>query len=200
MSPGVHVVTLGDQPVEQVAARKSGRARNERLASHGKSGSVAVLTLVVLAEFRVFVLDRPPPALVLPVPRDRLGEPLVEGRARPPPDGLELRRVERVAPIVARSIGHGPDQARGLAHELQDPAGQVGVLHLVAAADVIDLAGDAALDEQVHRAAVIVHVQPVALVLPVAVERDRDVVDEVRDEERNDLLGELVRAVVVRRA
>jgi hypothetical protein len=47
---------------------------------------------------------------------------------------------------------------------------------------------------------VIVHVQPVALVLPVAVERDRDVVDEVRDEERNDLLGELVRAVVVRRA
>ena len=46
----------------------------------------------------------------------------------------------------------------------------------------------------------IIDVQPVAHVHPVAVERHRLVVDRIRDEERNDLLGVLSAAVVVRRA
>ena len=78
--------------------------------------------------------------------------------------------------------------------------GQIDVLDLVAAADVVDLAGLALVDQQVDAAAVVLDVQPVALVLAVAVERHRDVVDQVGDEERDDLLGKLVRTVVVRRA
>ncbi len=44
------------------------------------------------------------------------------------------------------------------------------------------------------------HVQPVALVQAVPVQRHGDVVDGIRDEERDDLFGELMRTVVVRRA
>ena len=77
---------------------------------------------------------------------------------------------------------------------------EIHVHDLVAAADVVDLAVAAFLDQQVERAAVIVHVQPVADVHAVAVERHRDVVDGVGDEQRNDLLRKLVGSVIVRRA
>ena len=50
------------------------------------------------------------------------------------------------------------------------------------------------------RAAVIEHVQPVADVAAVTVERHREVVDQVGDEQREDLFGKLVRPVVVRGA
>ena len=60
--------------------------------------------------------------------------------------------------------------------------------------------GCAALDQQIDGAAVVEHVQPVAHVAAVAVERHRQSVDRVGDEERDELLGKLVRPVVVRRA
>ena len=51
----------------------------------------------------------------------------------------------------------------------------------------------AVLDQEVDRGAVVVDEQPVADVLAVAVERQREVVDRVRDEERDQLLGILAR-------
>jgi hypothetical protein len=53
---------------------------------------------------------------------------------------------------------------------------------------------------QVDPAAVVVDVQPVADVQPLAVERHLQAVHQVRDEQRDDLLGELVGPVVVRAA
>ena len=52
--------------------------------------------------------------------------------------------------------------------------------------------------DQVDRAAVVEHVEPLAPVLRRRVQRERLVVERARREQRHDLLGELVRAVVVR--
>src|SRR5262249_27622664 len=99
------------------------------------SGAGAVLALVVLPELRVQGLDRPPPGLVLAVPRHGVREPLREIGARPPPERRQLRGVERVAPIVPLTIRDRLDERRGLADQMQDAMREVDVLHLVAAAD-----------------------------------------------------------------
>ena len=71
---------------------------------------------------------------------------------------------------------------------------------LVAGADVVDLADRALAQHQVDAGAVVLDVAPVADVQAVAVERDLLAVEQVGDEQRDDLLGELVGAEVVRRA
>src|SRR5215471_12771732 len=179
-------------PVAPVTSGRPGPALPARSA-------VAVLFLVVLPERRILILDRPPPGLVLAVPLHRAREPLLELLARRPAERFELLRAQRVAAVVPGAVGDRLDERRGLADELEDPVREIDVLHLIAAADVVDLARNAALDEQVDGAAVVLDVQPVALVLSVTVERHGNVVDEVGDEERDDLLGKLVRPVVVRR-
>ena len=75
--------------------------------------------------------------------------------------------------------------------------GELAVGQLGAAADVVDLPVAALLGDELDAAAVVVDVQPVAHVEPVAVERHLAAVEQVRDEQRDDLLRELVRPVVV---
>src|SRR5262245_46814782 len=70
----------------------------------------AVLRLVVLAVRPA--LDVLPPLRVLDVPADRGLEPLLEGPARGPAElGADPRRVDRVAPVVSRSILDEADEA-----------------------------------------------------------------------------------------
>src|SRR5258705_478955 len=64
-------------------------------------------------------------------------------------------------------------------------------------ADVVDLALPAPAEHQIDRRAVVEHVEPVAHVLAVAVERQRLVLERVGDEERDDLLRVLVGPEVV---
>ena len=72
---------------------------------------------------------------------------------------------------MSLAIGHRLDQRQRLAERPEDPVGELDVHDVVAAADVVDLAVAAMVDQQVDRAAVVVDVQPVADVLPVAIER-----------------------------
>src|SRR5262249_1941526 len=168
-------------PANPVAPVTSGRPCT---SIPGRSAA-AVPFLAVPPEGRILILDRPPPRLVLPVPADGGREPGVEVLARRPAERRQLRRVERVAPIVARAIRHRCDERRRPPDERQNPVREIDVLHLVAAADVVDLARHPLVDQQVDAAAVILDVQPVALVLAVAVERHRNAVDQVGDEQRN---------------
>ena len=98
------------------------------------------------------------------------------------------------------AIRHALDEGLRLADQGQDAPGEVDVRHLVAATDVVGLPGAATLEQEVHGPAMVVHVQPVAHVEAVAVERHRDVVDGVGHEQGDDLLRKLVGPVVVRRA
>ena len=76
---------------------------------------------------------------------------------------------------MAGTIGDRLDERRRPIDEREDPVGELDVGHFVAAADVVDLAGAAAFDQQVERAAMVLDVQPVADVEAVAVERQRQV-------------------------
>ena len=68
------------------------------------------------------------------------------------------------------------------------------------AADVVNLADAAVANDKVNCAAVVLHVQPVADVLAVTVDRQRLIVQHVRNHQRNQLFREMIRAVIVRTA
>ncbi len=99
---------------------------------------------------------------------------------------------------MALAVLHGLDGRPVTAGRGQQLLGQLAVGELGAAADVVDLPRPAALGDELDAAAVIGDVQPVAHVEAVTVERHLPAVDQIGDEERNHLFGELVRPVVVR--
>ena len=77
----------------------------------------ALVVLAVLAR-----ADRLPPALVLPVPVDDAGDPLVEATPAPSSRALRLLRAERVAAVVARAVRDVLDQRLVAAGQLEDRA------------------------------------------------------------------------------
>jgi hypothetical protein len=141
------------------------------------------------------------PGAVVDVPLHRRLEAGFEGVLRRPAQlGADLGRVDRVAAIVARAILHVLDQRLGLSGELEDPLHDLDVLPLGVATDVVDVAGLALLERDEQRRAVILDVEPVANVRPIAVHGQRLVVEGVVHHQRDELLGELKAAVVVRAA
>ena len=84
----------------------------------------------------------------------------------------------------------------GLDGELHD----VDVLHLVVASNVVDFAFTSFAHHEVDGLAVVFHVEPVAHVLSLAVDGELLASEDVVDDQRNELLGEVVGAVVVRAA
>ena len=135
-----------EEMIDEVAAGEAGRAGDQRRhQARRRSGPRrAVLRVVVGAERRILVLDRPPPPFVLPGTRPRSRAGRLE---------RDLRRASR-APAAstyrASSGGRGRDdpprggiRASGRPSELQDPMRQIDVPDVIAAADVVDLAGRA---------------------------------------------------------
>src|SRR5574342_1071964 len=142
--------------------------------------------------------DALPPPAVLPVPRHRGAEPVLERTAgRPAQLTPRLRRVDGVAPVVAGPVGDEPHQRSRLAEEVEDAVDDVQVLPLVRPAQVVALAGLAPLQGRAEAGAMVLHVDPVAHVQAVAVDREGLVPQGVGDHERDELLRELVGAVVV---
>src|SRR5215470_6215837 len=162
------------------------------------SSAVAVLSFVIRAELSG--LERAPPRFVLFIPIHGRPQGVTEPVAWRPAELVRLLGVDRVAPVVAGAILHGLDQGLGLTGQLEDLSGKDDVLHLVATADVVDLTVDTLAEHQVDTRAVVEDVEPIAHVAAVAIERQGLVVERVRDEEWDDLLGVLVRAEVVGRA
>ena len=95
-------------------------------------------------------------------------------------------------------VRHPADDLLAQAQLVEDDAGDLQVGALVAAAHVVDLAGLAVLEHELDAGAVVVHVEPVADVQPVAVERQLLALEGVGHEERDELLRILVRPVGVR--
>ena len=154
-----------------------------------------VVGLVVAAD------DAHPPVAMLEVPFDRLLDAVLELRLRLPAEfRVDLRRVDGIAAVVALAVGDVLDEVFGLAELLEDGLDDVDVGALIVAADVVDLADAALLQDQVDGMAVVLDVEPVADVLAVAVDRQLLVGQRVDDHQRDELLREVIRAVVVRAA
>ena len=107
---------------------------------------------------------------------------------------------------MAQSVRHVGDQvhvlpflaAQQTIHRVDHHLDDVDVLPLVEAADVVRLGHLAVVENYVDGPCMVFHIQPVAHVLALAVHRQRLAVADVVDEQRDQLLRELVRTVVVR--
>ena len=77
-------------------------------------------------------------------------------------------------------------------------ADQVDIPPFIAAADVIRLARHAGGRHPLEGAAVVLHVQPIADIFALAVNRDRVPAQGFQDDHRDEFFGKLERAVVVR--
>ena len=119
----------------------------------------------------------------------------------------DLGGVDGVAAIVARAVGDKCDQLAArtgsqrpchLIHEVANQCHHVQVGALARPANVVGRAHPAAGQDRTNRRAVILHKEPVADVLPVAVNRQRFAFKRVQDHQRDEFFRKLVRAVVVR--
>ncbi len=147
------------------------------------------------------------PLGVIQVPLNGFADAGLEGFGGLPAQlGFELARVDGVAAVVASAVGHigdllsvalavgaGAQLVEQGAHGVDDL--DVGLL--VPAAHVVGLTQTAAFEHAADGAAMVFHVQPVANLHAIAVHRQRLARQGVDDHQRDELLGEVVRAVVV---
>src|ERR1044071_8032742 len=119
-----------------------------------------VLALIVRAV--VAGADRFPPPAVVAVPAHRPLEPVGEPPLRLPAERPRLLGAEGVATVVAGPVGDVFDQRLVGARVFDDPLDDLEVRRLVRAADVVDLAGLAALEHGPDPAREVLDVDPVA--------------------------------------
>ena len=145
-------------------------------------------------------LGRLPPLAVVRVPVDRLLQAGLEVRVRGRPTqfGPELRGIDRVTAVVARTVLHPVERVLALSHHLQDHAKHGDVVPLAVRADQVRLADPALGQDRPHARTVVLGVDPVAYVLALAVQLRSLALEDVRDLAGNELLHMLVWAVVVR--
>ena len=108
---------------------------------------------------------------------------------------MNLRAVERVAPIVPRPIDDVLHvRVERSAAQFEEALRDLEIRARVSAADVVDFTLTAVLERVKDSARVIFGVKPIADLQAVTVEGNGPVLKEVRREERDELLGKLVRA------
>ena len=151
------------------------------------------------------VAQRPPPPFVVEVPANGLFDAGVEILLRPPAELLlELGRVDGVAEVVARPVG-----TKVISSAWPRPAGRSRsrMAQIVRTTSMLRRSlrpptlyfspMRPRADDDVERPGVILDIEPVADVGPRPVDRQRLAVDGVEDDQRDQLLGEVIRAVIV---
>lgn len=147
------------------------------------------------------------PFLIVEIPADGLFDTFLELEGGLPTElVLELGGVDSVAQVVAGAVGHIGDEllagALGVAEEavdgLDDHLHDVDILPLVEASDIVGIAGLSLMENHIDGAGVVHHIEPVAHVFALAIDGERLAVADIVDEEGDELLRELVGAVVVR--
>ena len=147
------------------------------------------------------------PLLMFQIPADGLLYAFLELQTWLPPEfALEFGGVDGVAKVVAGAVGDVGDEVHVLAlltaekavDGVDDDLDDVDVLPFVEAADVVCLGNPAVVEDHVDGAGMVLDVQPVTDVLPLAVDGKRLAVADVVDEKRDELLRKLIRPVVVR--
>ena len=96
--------------------------------------------------------------------------------------------------VVRLTVGARVEFVEQRAEELHE----VDVPTLVVAADAVGVTRATLLDRGEQRAGMVVDVQPIADVLALTVDRDGLTTQALQDDHRDELLGELIRSVVIR--
>ena len=138
------------------------------------------------------------PARVVQVPPDGLLDALLKGVGRGPAKfSGDLGVINGVPPVVAGAVLDVGDEALRLAQGLQDQTDDLDVGLLVVAADVVDLACFPLLQHRGDGGAVVLYMEPVPYLHPVAVDRQGLVLPGVVYHQGDEFFRELVGAVVV---
>ena len=140
-------------------------------------------------------LRRLPPRTVLGVPFDRLREARLEvGVLRSPTQlGAQLGRIDRVPTVMARTILHPIERILRLPHHPQNHAKHGDVIPLTIRADQIRLADTTLRQNRPHAAGMVLGMDPVTHVQPLAVQLRTLTIQDVRDLTRDELLHMLIR-------
>jgi len=161
------------------------------------SRSFGVPALGKILILNLFLFDLAPPGLVVHVPANGGFERVFEVVAGGPAECLRALAVEGVSNIVARPIRDVLNQRLRLPEHREDRFRDLDIRSLVPAAHVIGISRFALVQNRVDTFAVIHHVDPVPDLLPIAVDGEFLALKGVGDEEWDQLLRVLVRAVVV---
>ena len=86
---------------------------------------------------------------------------------------------------MTESVGHKRNEAVRFGQLIQNRFYQIDVRHLAVAAEVVNCSGFPLEKRGDNRGAMIAHVDPVAHIHPVAINRERLVAERLDDHERN---------------
>ena len=99
---------------------------------------------------------------------------------------------------MARSILHMRQKALGFPRQLKQSPHDRQIVDDVQASDIVNRSHTAAFEDRQDSSAVIFHMQPVALLFAVAINREGFVIKSIGNHQRKKLFGKLIRAVIVR--
>lgn len=120
------------------------------------------------------------------VPVDRRTQTILELNACAPSKlTLDLLMIKEIPPVVARPIRHSRLQATRLPEGVEDRVRHLFDAALLATSDVVRLADPAAFEYELDRTTMVLDVHPPAPIRAVLVERQRAVVQRVRERQRD---------------
>src|SRR6267154_3887820 len=141
---------------------------------------------------------RKPLAIIL-IPFDGLADALFQRNFRLPTElRLDFCRVQSIAAIVTGTVGNIAKQGLWLASQMEQTLSHGKIFFHVRTADIVDLADSPSLKDCQNSAAIVFHVQPVALLLTVAIDGKWLTLKRIGDHEGQELFWKLIGAVIVR--
>lgn len=137
-----------------------------------------ILQYVLLAEHIMVIFlirttdDVFPPVLMFQIPFNSFLDAVFEFRLRKPAELImDFSRVDSVAAVVPFTVGHVFDEGFRFAELVQNGLDDVDIGAFIMSADIVDFAFAACADNQVDSRAVVFHIEPIADVLAITVNR-----------------------------
>ena len=162
---------------------------------------LVVIILLILA--RCYIVQ---PLLIVEIPADGLLNTLLELEAGLPAEFLlQLRGVDGIAQVVTGTVGDVCYQvhvltllaAKQTVYGVDEHLDDVDVLPLIETTDIVCVSNLSVVEDDVDGTCMVSYIEPVAHVLTLARYGQRLAVADIVDEQRYQLLGELVRTIVV---
>src|SRR4029077_17265793 len=130
--------------------------------------------------------QRLPPGWIIHVPLDGLIEAFFKTAERLPIQfALRKCRVDGVAAVMTKPNRHEINETVWFAKRIQNNSDKVQIHHLTVAAQIINRSRFAFEKRSDNAGAMIVHVDPVAHVHAIAINRERLLPEQLNDHERN---------------
>ena len=110
---------------------------------------------------------------------------------------MDFRRVDGIAAVMAFTVRDMVDEAFRFAQFFANQFDDVDISHFIMAADIIDFADMALLEDEVDGPAMVFDIEPVADIEAVPIDRQRLVMQGIDDHEGNQLFRKMIRPIVI---